>query len=102
MRFKAFLIWVAILGLFVLFVSVSGVGGIVIDTIKAQRMEAEAKRNMSQVELLRVRTERLERFPLVLSSLTDTGLALAYALADRFLLVAVIIWLLKERREKAA
>jgi hypothetical protein len=68
--------------------------------IDARMMEAQAKQAQAQSELLEARNERFETLPLVLASVTDSLLSVAYAFGDRLILVAVIVYLLKERGKR--
>jgi hypothetical protein len=67
------------------------------DLIEARILEAQAKQAQARSELLEAQNERFETLPLVLASVTDSLLSVAYAFGDRLILVAVIVYLLKER-----
>jgi hypothetical protein len=76
-----------------------GLGDMLYDAVQAQRLEAQARRDQAQAELLAQRNERLTLLPLATATLTDTGLSVVYALADRALLALVLVlWVLDRRR----
>jgi hypothetical protein len=101
--------WGKALGLVVVFFIVMGVLAYspIGDLIEARLLEAKARQVQASAQMLEVQTtaqaqmleaksERLQLFPLVLASVKDSLLVLAFVVFNQVVLVGVIVYLVKE------
>lgn len=97
MRLKRFVVFLIGMLIIIVIILNFGFGDLIYKAVGARYLEAQAENKVAQKELLDEQNERLQILPLAWASFIDANMTFLYAIADRVLLIAVIIYLLWEK-----
>ena len=70
------------------------VGVVIFSEVTGLRQKYEAQRLQAEAQKIEAQTEKMETLPLVVSALVDTAMAVIYAVSDRLLLIALVVYIL--------
>jgi hypothetical protein len=98
MRLKRFFVFIIgmiiILGIALNF----GLGDLIYKAVNTKYLEVQAENKLAQQQLMEEQNERLQILPLAWASFIDANMNFLYAIADRVLLVGIIIYLLWDKQ----